>query len=71
MKITSITQGKKWKAADPVKPVMKKCHAADYKKRISKKAYELYQQRGFQDGRDLDDWFEAERIVEEELSSCE
>ncbi|MET0516566.1 MAG: DUF2934 domain-containing protein [Nitrospiraceae bacterium] len=29
--------------------------------RISRRAYELYQQRGQQEGRDLEDWLEAER----------
>lgn len=30
---------------------------------IAKKAAELYEQRGRQPGRDLDDWLEAEAIV--------
>jgi len=29
--------------------------------RISQRAYELYQARGGSDGRDWDDWLEAER----------
>ena len=33
--------------------------------RIAKRAYELFGMRGFTDGRDLDDWFAAER-----RSSC-
>jgi hypothetical protein len=32
--------------------------------RIAERAYELYVQRGGEDGRDLDDWLEAEREVE-------
>ena len=28
---------------------------------IARRAYELYEQRGAGDGRDWDDWFEAER----------
>jgi len=35
--------------------------------RIAKKAYELYEQRGRQEGRALDDWLEAEAIVMEEI----
>ncbi len=35
--------------------------------RIAEKAYELYEQRGRQEGRALDDWFEAEAIVMEEI----
>ncbi|MBI3301752.1 MAG: DUF2934 domain-containing protein [Deltaproteobacteria bacterium] len=35
--------------------------------RVARKAYELYQQRGEEHGRDLDDWLTAERLVQEEL----
>lgn len=42
--------------------------AGDYFRRISEKAYELYQKRGCVDGYDQDDWFEAERLVTEELN---
>ena len=31
--------------------------------RIAVRAYELYQERGGRDGRDLDDWLEAERAI--------
>ena len=30
---------------------------------IEKKAYELYEKRGREHGKDLDDWLEAEKIV--------
>jgi hypothetical protein len=35
----------------------------DLIKEIEKKAYELYESRGFVQGRDLDDWLEAEKIL--------
>lgn len=35
--------------------------------RIAQKAYELYERRGRQQGRALDDWLEAEAIVMEEI----
>ncbi|MEK6618581.1 MAG: DUF2934 domain-containing protein [Nitrospirota bacterium] len=35
--------------------------------RIAQKAYELYEQRGGREGRALEDWFEAEAIVMEEI----
>jgi hypothetical protein len=35
----------------------------DLYKEISKVAYELYEKRGKAEGRDLDDWLEAERIL--------
>lgn len=34
---------------------------------IAKKAEELYEKRGRTPGRELDDWLEAERLVDQEL----
>jgi hypothetical protein len=34
---------------------------------ISKKAFELWQDRGYRDGHDLEDWLDAETIVMEEI----
>ena len=38
-----------------------------YAQRVEKKAYELFEKRGCQNGHDWDDWFEAERVVEAEM----
>lgn len=35
--------------------------------RIAAKAYELWNERGRQEGRDLEDWLDAEAIVMEEI----
>ena len=35
--------------------------------RISKKAFELWQERGCRDGHDFEDWLDAETIVMEEI----
>ncbi|MBX9659426.1 MAG: DUF2934 domain-containing protein [Nitrospiraceae bacterium] len=35
--------------------------------RIAKKAYELWEQRGCREGLELQDWFDAEGIVMEEI----
>jgi hypothetical protein len=35
--------------------------------RIAKKAYELWEERGRREGSHLDDWFDAETIVMEEI----
>jgi hypothetical protein len=35
----------------------------DLRAQISGRAFELYVQRGFQDGHDLEDWLEAERQI--------
>jgi hypothetical protein len=40
-----------------------------FSERVAKKAYELYLERGCVNGRDVDDWLEAERIVEKEMIS--
>lgn len=37
--------------------------AASREQDIAARAYELYEQRGAGDGRDWDDWFEAEREI--------
>lgn len=37
------------------------------RERISKKAVELWQDRGYRDGHDLEDWLDAEAIVMEEI----
>jgi len=35
--------------------------------RIMNKAFELWQERGYRDGHDLEDWLDAEAIVMEEI----
>lgn len=51
-----------------VKPAEKPIELTDdIRARIALKAYELYEQRGREDGRELDDWLQAERIVMAEL----
>jgi len=35
----------------------------DLQERIRRRAYELYEQRGKEDGHDLDDWLQAESEV--------
>ncbi|MBU1087297.1 MAG: DUF2934 domain-containing protein [Candidatus Omnitrophica bacterium] len=36
------------------------------RKRIEKKAFELFEKRGYSQGNDLDDWFKAEQLVQME-----
>ena len=36
---------------------------------VEKKAYELYEKRGHQQGHEWQDWFEAEKFVEAQLCS--
>ena len=44
--------------------------AAELRERIEMKAYELYEKRGRVKGCDWQDWFEAKRIVESEMTSA-
>jgi hypothetical protein len=37
------------------------------RERILKKAFDLWQERGYRDGHDLEDWLDAEAIVMEEI----
>lgn len=39
---------------------LQKVGAEELQDRIRERAFELYEQRGCQDGRDLDDWLQAE-----------
>jgi hypothetical protein len=34
---------------------------------IAQKAYELWEERGRREGRDMEDWFDAEAVVMEEI----
>lgn len=38
-----------------------------FAERVEKKAYELYQRRGYRLGHDWQDWFDAEKLVEDEM----
>ena len=35
---------------------------------VEKKAYEIFEQRGYVHGHDLDDWLQAEQIIKTELN---
>ncbi len=55
------------KAARAKTETKKFVEANVFAQRVEKKAYELYEKRGCQNGHDCDDWFEAEKIVETEM----
>ena len=40
-----------------------KTDSQQFYQRVQEKAYELFERRGYSNGNDLADWFEAERIV--------
>ncbi len=51
-----------------VKPRQKSIEFTDeIRGRIALKAYELYERRGYEGGREMDDWLQAEAIVMEEI----
>ena len=39
--------------------------------RIAQRAHEIYEARGGQDGKDLDDWLQAEREIDAEIEAAE
>jgi outer membrane protein TolC len=39
------------------------------RERIARKAYELYEQRERQGGRDVEDWLKAEELVRKEMNN--
>jgi hypothetical protein len=39
----------------------------EFNARVARKAFELFERRGGDVGRDVEDWLEAERLVQEEL----
>ena len=39
--------------------------------RIAQRAHEIYDARGGQDGKDLDDWLQAEREIDAEIEAAE
>ena len=43
-------------------------YSDEVRERIAKKAYELYEQRGRQAERDLEDWLRAEELVRKEMN---
>ena len=55
------------KIVSAASPTHSKISADEYIQRVQYKAYELYVQRGYNHGNDLDDWLEAERLVKVDL----
>jgi len=51
------------------KPSVSTENEEDLRKKISAKAYELYEKRGQGHGNDLDDWLEAEQLITVELKT--
>ena len=45
-------------------------YSYEVRERIAKKAYELYEQRGQQAGRELEDWLEAEELIRKEMEAA-
>ena len=43
-------------------------YSDEMRERIAKKAYELYEQRGRQAKRDVEDWLKAEELVRKEIN---
>ena len=55
-----------------VESVLSECvDANNFTQQVERKAYELYLKRGSESGHEWDDWFEAERQVESEMSTVD
>lgn len=52
----------------PPEPESMQKYSDEVRERIAKKAYELYEQRGRQSERDLEDWLKAEELVRKEMN---
>ena len=62
-KLENIVRGKRTKEPKAAPSI----DAKSFADRVEKKAYELYQRRGYRSGQDWQDWFDAEKLVEDEL----
>ncbi|MCC6758008.1 MAG: DUF2934 domain-containing protein [Candidatus Omnitrophica bacterium] len=61
-RLDEVVKGKRGKAkAAPV------VDAQSFAERVEKKAYELYERRGCKIGQDWQNWFDAEKLVEDEM----
>jgi hypothetical protein len=68
MSATKITVKKKPSMRSPLSASPQPIELSGGKwERISKKAFELWQDRGYRDGHDLEDWLDAEAMVMEEI----
>lgn len=45
-------------------------YSDEVRERIAQKAYDLYEQRGRQNGRELEDWLQAEELVRKEMDDA-
>ena len=45
----------------------KRVSKEEFMQLVQKKAYDIYEERGYKAGNDLEDWLNAERLVKEEL----
>ena len=65
-KDTEVVSGKK--KASIKKPTQAKTDSNEFQQRVQKVAQELFEKSGHIPGRDMDNWFEAEKKVKEETA---
>ena len=53
------------------KQVVKIIDTNNFEQLVEKYAYELFVKRGFENGHDWDDWFEAQKQVEAQMSTID
>ena len=65
---TKLTVKKKPSTSSPLAALPQSIELPEgMRQRIVNKAFELWQERGYRDGHDLEDWLDAETIVMEEI----
>ena len=65
---TKVTVKKKPAKRSPLVASPQSIELSDgIRSRITKKAFDLWQERGYRDAHDLEDWLDAEAIVLEEI----
>ena len=66
--VTKLTMKKKPSMRSPLAASPQPIELPDgMRERIVEKAYEFWQERGYRDGHDLEDWLDAEAVVMEEI----
>jgi hypothetical protein len=67
-KSSKTSRGPNPSSRPKVRPASQPVELTDeLRERIALKAYELYEQRGYEGGREMDDWLEAEQIIMTEI----
>lgn len=65
--VKKTTARKKVMDAQEQLDAQSKMDREEYARRVAIKAYELFERRGYRHGADVEDWLQAERLIQEGL----